>query len=235
MSVSIICEEGAGEIYRDRSRILHAHVEGKDGPMEAMAAMLSWNGLRLIVRQAAADFPITVNKPLTDFFIDAVKLIPDEMTRMTKPGELPEWELSEQEFESLYYQILNMGVSEKIKLALRGNKEARGILIRDSNKLVSVAVIKSPKIQEQEIEAISKSRQVSDEVLRTIAGTKEWLKSYTIKLNLVANSKTPLPLAMKLLPQLFEADLRKLAKSKNVSSTVAQQARRIIDAKSGPH
>ncbi len=232
MLVSVICDEGAGEIYRDRSRILHVHVEGKETPMEAMAALLSWNGLRFIIRPAYNEFPITVDKLLTDLFTEAVQLIPDEMKALTKPGELPEWELSEQEYDNLYHQILHMGVAEKIKMALMGNKEARGILIRDSNKLVAVAVVKSPKIQEQEIEMISKSRQVSDEVLRTIAGTKDWLKSYPIKVNLVGNSKTPLPIAMRLLPHLLESDLRKLAKSKNVSATVASQARRIIDTKS---
>jgi hypothetical protein len=150
---------------------------------------------------------------------------------MARPGELPEWELSEQEFESLYHQILNMGVAEKMKLAFFGSKEARDILVRDPNKLVSIAVVKSPKIQESEIEAISKSRQVSDDVLRQIAATKEWMKSYTIKLNLVSNAKCPLPISMKLLSHIRELDLRKLSKSKNISSQIATQARRLVDAK----
>ncbi len=84
---------------------------------------------------------------------------------------------------------------------------------------------------ESEIEAISKSRSVAEDVLRHISNTNEWMKSYTIKLNLVSNAKTPLPIAMKLLTQLREPDLRKLAKSKNVSQTLANQARRLAEAK----
>jgi hypothetical protein len=231
MLISVICEEGTGEIYRDKSRILHVNVEGKEGPMDSMAALLSWTGLRIIIRQAHGEFTTSLDKNLTDFFTDAIKLIPDELSRLTKPGELPEWELSEQEFESLYHQILNMGVAEKLKLALMGNKEARNILIRDPNKLVAVAVVKSPKIQEQEIEAITRSRQVSEDVLRTIASSKDWMKTYNIKVNLAGNSKTPLPIAMRLLPQLYESDLRKLARSKNISSTLATQARRLMEMK----
>jgi hypothetical protein len=152
--------------------------------------------------------------------------------RAPRPGELPEWELSEEESESLYHRILSMGVADKIKLAFMGNKEARSILVRDPIKLVAVAVVKSPKIRKDEIEAISKSRQVCEDVLRQIAATKEWAKSYTIKLNLANNSKTPLPISMKFLSHFREPDLRKLAKSKNIPAALATQARRMAETKS---
>ena len=229
--LTVNCEEGSGEIIRDRSRIVHAGVQGKEGPIKAMAALLSWNCKNYIVRPALGEVPNTLDKSLIDFFSESIKEIPEELRQLTKPGELPEWELTEQEFENLYNQILNMGVAEKIKMAYTGNKEARGILIRDSNKMVAVSVVKPPKIQEQEIEAIAKSRGVCDEVLRTISQSKEWMQSYTVKVNLVNNSKTPLPIAMKFIPHLLEADLRKLAKSKNVASAVATQARRLVETR----
>jgi hypothetical protein len=231
ISISVVCEEGAGEIYRDRSRILHAEVKGIGDPHKSMASMLSWNATRFIVRQAMGEFPVTVDKTLQDFFTDSVKMMPEELTRLTKPGDMPEWELSEDEYQSLYNRILTMGVGEKVKLAFTGNKEARDILIRDANKMVAMAVVKSPKIQENEIEAISKSRQVAEDVLRHIASTKEWIKSYQIKYNLSSNPKTPLPMAMKLLGQLRETELKKLSKDKNVSQFLATQARRLAEAK----
>ncbi len=232
MEVSLLCEEGSGEIIRDRARILHAHVEGKEGPFEAMAAMVAWNSSRFLVRPAHEQFPITADKTLAEFFTDAMKLIPQEIMRVAMPGELPEWELSEAQYESLYHQILRMGVAEKVKLAFMGNREARDILVRDANKMVALAAVRSPKIQEAEIDAISKSRHVSEDVLRQIASTKEWSKLYHIKLNLASNSKTPIPIVVQFLPHLRESDLRKLAKSKNISQVVATQARRIAETKS---
>lgn len=228
---TVICEEGSGEIYSDSKRVLHTFVNGKDDPLHAMAAILAWNAVRFIVRPAVGEYPVTVDKTLSDFFSDSMKLIPDELMRAPRPGELPEWELSEEESESLYHRIMNMGVAEKVKLAFMGNKEARNILVRDPIKLVSVAVVKSPKIREDEIEAISKSRQVCEDVLRQIAVTKEWVKSYQIKLNLANNSKTPLPISMKFLSHFREPDLRKLAKSKNIPQALAAQARRLAEAK----
>jgi hypothetical protein len=85
---------------------------------------------------------------------------------------------------------------------------------------------------DSEIEAIAKSRAVHEDVLRQIAATKEWMRSYSVKFNLCSNSKTPVPIAMKLLPHLREYDLRKLAKSKDVSSGIATHARRLAEAKS---
>ncbi len=120
-----------------------------------------------------------------------------------------------------------------MKLAFLGNREARDILVRDPNKMVALAAVRSPKIQEAEIDAISKSRHVCEEVLRQIASTKEWSKLYHIKFNLASNSKTPIPLVMQFLPHLREPDLKKLAKSKNISQVVATQARRIAESKSG--
>ena len=58
---------------------------------------------------------------------------------------------------------------QKIKLARMGNKEARGLLVRDRNKLVATAAIRSPKMTENEVESFAKARNVSDEVLRIIA------------------------------------------------------------------
>ncbi len=228
---SMICEEGSGEVYQRNGRVIHAHVGGKDDPLHAMAAMLAWNGVRFITRSAVGECPVTMDKTLSDFFTESMKLIPEEIMRTPRPGELPEWELSEEESESLYHRILNMGVAEKVKLAFMGNKEARSILVRDPIKLVAIAVVKSPKIREDEIEAISKSKQVCEDVLRQIASTKEWSKSYTIKLNLANNSKTPLPLSMKFLSHFREPDLRKLAKSKNIPAALATQARRLAEVK----
>ncbi|GEM_PF-382199 len=231
MRVSVMCEEGSGQIFRDATRILHCHVDGKEGPFTAMAALLSWNGNRFIVARETGEFESSLNKNLGDFITESLKQIPEEAAQTERPGELPEWELSEQEFESLYFKILEMGVAEKIKLAMLGTKEARSILVRDPIKMVAVAAVKSPKIQLPEIETIAKSRHVCDDVLRQIAITKQWMKSYNVKVNLVNNSKTPLPASMKILPHLREMDLRKLAKSRNVPSALRTQARRFAETK----
>ena len=120
IQISLMCEEGSGEIFRDRARILHAQVEGKEGPLEAMAAMIAWNSTRFLVRPAHQEFPITVDKPLSEFFTDAMSLIPQEITRVTKPGELPEWELSEAQVPKPLPSDLENGSGRKSEACLFG-------------------------------------------------------------------------------------------------------------------
>jgi len=157
--------------------------------------------------------------------------------KMTFDGDLlkdhkVENEEEEEEVEqSLYKKVQNMKVSEKIKLALMGGSQARSLLIKDANKMVSQAVLKSPRITDSEIEGISRSRSASDDVIRTIAGNRDWTKTYQVKLNLVNNPKTPLPEAMRFMNFLRDKDLRDLARSRNVPSNVATQAKRILQRK----
>ncbi len=119
-------------------------------------------------------------------------------------------------YRSLFQKIQSMTVSEKLELARTTSKEGRTILMRDSNRLVQLAVVDSPKITETEVAAIVQNRQINDEVLRKIAMNREWLRNYQIRLALVNNPKTPLTIAMAQVSYLNQKDLKALAKSKGV-------------------
>jgi hypothetical protein len=142
--------------------------------------------------------------------------------------EFEEEEVDEEVFKSKYQLAQSMGVAEKIKMALTGDKEWRGILIKDSNKLVSGGVVKNPRITDSEVITIAKSAVQNDEIIRVICSNKEWVKNYNIRKALVENSKTPLPHALRFLATMSEKDLAALAKSKNISSVIATQARRLL-------
>jgi hypothetical protein len=129
--------------------------------------------------------------------------------------------------------INGLNAAQKVALALKGNREARAILIRDSNRVVATAVIKSPRITEQEVVAAAKSRSVSDEIIRIIANSKEMSRSYGVKVALVNNPKTPLQTATKYLSLLRQNDLKAIAKSKSVPSALATQAKRMLTNKAG--
>lgn len=135
------------------------------------------------------------------------------------------------EFLSKYQMAQQMGIAEKIKTALTGDKEWRNLLIKDANKLVSGSVIKNPRITEAEVLTICKGTVQNDEIIRVVCGNKEWVKNYQIRKSLVENHKTPLPNALRYLNTLTEKDIAAIAKSKNVNSVISNQARRIMTQK----
>ncbi len=140
-------------------------------------------------------------------------------------------ELDEEQAGSIWTLVQNMSVFDKIKLARLGNKEARSLLVRDPNKLVASAAVRSPKCSDLEVVAFAKSRNVTDEVLRIIASSREWTRIYQVKLALAGNPKTPQPAAVKFLHYLQDKDLKNMMKSKEVPSVIATQSRRILQKK----
>ncbi len=138
-----------------------------------------------------------------------------------------EEELEEEEL-TLYQKLLKMTVAQKIDRALKGSKEERTLLIRDSNKVVAMAVIQSPKITEQEVVAIAGMRNVHKDVLRYIGTNRQYLKKYNIILALVKNPKTPPDIALTLLNRISERDLKFLVRDRGISEFVRQAANRIL-------
>lgn len=146
---------------------------------------------------------------------------------------LPEVPETEEGDEAQARILSSMPIIDRIKLAMKGTREQRAQLIRDSNKLVAAAVLSSPKLTDSEVEAFAKMANVSEEVLRVIAGNRTWTKSYTVVLGLARNPKTPPAISMKLLHRLNERDAKMLAVDRNVPEALRLAARKMAVKKLG--
>ncbi|HSE34344.1 MAG TPA: hypothetical protein VLA93_22410, partial [Pyrinomonadaceae bacterium] len=134
---------------------------------------------------------------------------------------------------SMIRRLMLMNTRDRMKLAMKGDREARTILVRDSNRIVSTGVINNPRITEQEVESIAAMRTVSDEVLRLIAMNRAWARAYPIIHNLARNPRTPIPTIMNILPRIRTKDLKNLSLNRNVSEVVRRQAVRLAGARTG--
>ena len=150
-----------------------------------------------------------------------------ELAHETAQEGPPRAETAEQSQKKLTItqRVMKMSVSEKIKLATLGNKEARSLLLRDSNRLVCLAAATSPRISDGEIIGLANSRTCNADVLRYIYDTREFLRHYAIKISLVKNPKVPLPTALRLLVTLQEKDIKEISRDRNVPQTVQAQAK----------
>jgi hypothetical protein len=126
--------------------------------------------------------------------------------------------------QTLLERLANMSVSQRVQFAFKGGSEARRTLIRDSNKVVQRAVLQSPRLTDQEVEAFASMSNLTDETLRAIAKNRNFRKNYVVVRNLMNNPKTPLDVSLHMLPILNVMDLKKLCLNKNIPETLRSTA-----------
>ena len=153
--------------------------------------------------------PIDLDEPL----LDTLSELPEE----PDGGADPE-----------HKQLSSLSVLERMKLAMKGTREQRAVLVRDSNKLVSAAVLSSPKISEAEIETFTKMGNVSEDTLRIIGQNRQWTKNYAIILGLCKHPKTPPAIAMSFVQRLNEKDLKALVTDRNAKEGLRLLAKKMV-------
>jgi len=132
---------------------------------------------------------------------------------------------------TLIQNIASMTVVQRIQLAIKGPREARTALIRDSNKIVQRAVLQSPRLTEPDVENFAAQTNLAVEVLRLISMNRNFMKNYVIVKNLANNPKTPLDISLRLLVRLTPNDLKVLSGNKNIPETLRTSAVKLIRAR----
>jgi hypothetical protein len=142
------------------------------------------------------------------------------------PLALTEMEKKDERASAVWTRLQYMSVSEKVKLAYRGDRMIRMLLVRDRNKLICSAVMRNPRMTEQEAEAIAGMRNVDDEVLRILGNRRDWTGRYKIMYTLVRNPKAPVGVVLPFVNRLTLRDLKGLKDDKGVQQVVREQARK---------
>ena len=181
---------------------------GADVPGE-MRQFFAARGIE-VAETAPVPAPIDFDEPLLDTLL--LSDLPEE------PGP------ADPEHKSLS----SLSVLERMKLAMKGTREQRSVLVRDSNKLVAAAVLSSPKVNEAEIEAFTKMGNVSEDVLRIIGQNRAWTKNYGVILGLCKHPKTPPAIAMSFVQRLNEKDLKALTTDRNAKEGLRLLAKKMI-------
>jgi hypothetical protein len=167
---------------------------------------------------------VTPGKPATD----DDPLVPAEGDD-DDPEDAVIQSVAKEEDEKKAVAILNsLSVPQRLKLALKGTREQRSVLVRDPNRMVSAAVLSSPKLSDSEIESFARMGNVSEDVLRTIGMTRAWTQNYCVCSALIRNAKTPLAISMSLLPRMNDRDVKILVTDRNVPEGLRIAARKMM-------
>lgn len=158
----------------------------------------------------------------------------ETMSEEEKNKKMREAESKSRERISTLQKISRLSVGDRVQLAMKGNKDERFILIRDGSKVVSSAVLQSPKISDAEIETFAAMKNVQESVLRDIARSKKFMKLYSVTRALVNNPRCPLDVGLGLMNHLLVNDLKALSMNKNVPETLRKLALKKFKEKSAP-
>jgi len=190
-------------------------------PIEALQAFLARSDVPVDLREFFGDrgvFPAQ---------IPAIE-VDDPLIDTAGPGADPDD--AEEARESVQQRIADMGFTDRLKAAVKGTKEMRAILIRDPNKMISAAVLSSPKVTEQEAAGYARMASLSEDVLRAIGSNRAWLKNYGVVLGLTRNPKTPLAMSLNLMSRLQDRDVATLSVDRNVPEALRLAARKKVAA-----
>jgi hypothetical protein len=189
-------------------------------PVQALSGFLARPDLSIDLREFFADRGVF---PDVDVTIDFDQALIDS-------GEEDDPDITNESLdrETVTQKLQKMSFTQRLKAAVKGSKEMRMVLVRDTNRMISAAVMSSPKMTDQEVEAIAGMASVSEDVLRIVANNRGWMKNYKISLRLVKNPKTPVAVSMNLLPRIMEKDLVGLSTDRNVPEPLRIAARKKV-------
>jgi hypothetical protein len=151
---------------------------------------------------------------------------PSHVTDPAPPPDVEELELDAT--AKLEAEIAAMNTNQKMQLAMRGDRTARTLLLKDINKNIQTFIIQNPRISLEEVRAIAASRLANPDVLNTIAANKDWGNNPNVVLALVRNPKTPPSTAARLVEKIPIAEVRRLAKANDVPPAVTAAARKRV-------
>ena len=183
---------------------------------------------------ARSDTPLDIREFFADrgVFPDEVPSVPLSEDQQAPLVVAPKAESPAEEEDaeriSVTERISKMGFTQRLTSAFTGSREMRAVLIRDTNKMISAAVLSSPRLTDSEVESFARMANVGEEVLRIIGANRAWTKNYGVVTGLVKNPKTPLAMSMNLMARLNDKDLSTLSVDRNVPDSLRVAARKKV-------
>lgn len=181
----------------------------------------SLTGKSSMVESAILSNPLATN--------ETKKIIHDHRAAVAAAQE------KEKRKESLYQMIRKLTIGQKLALAKKGNKDVRGLLIRDPNKMIALEVINNPRITDGEVLSIAGMKDVAEDVLRAIANNRMYRSNKAVILTLLHNPRTPVGVSLGLgISALNDKELEGLAKNRNIPGVLGKAAKTVLEKRKQP-
>jgi len=126
---------------------------------------------------------------------------------------------------------LELSAGERRTLARGKDRNSLDRIVHDRDPRVIGTFLDNPRAVEADVVKVAAMRPTKPEILRLIARHRRWATRYRVRLALVCNPYTPLPIATQLVPTLLLQDLRELISAIPVSAELRATARDALAAR----
>jgi hypothetical protein len=136
--------------------------------------------------------------------------------------------------ELLKIRLLELSLGERISLARVASPGLIQSLREAGESRVLKALLGNPKLREPDAVSIADGKEVPGTVLGRLAEHPEWGRRHAVRLALVRNPRTPVPVALNLVRRFPRPELRRLAKDGRAPKIVRVGAARQLARVAGP-
>ena len=126
-----------------------------------------------------------------------------------------------------------MRLGDRVTLARLATPALLPALLADTERRVAESALLNPRLREDDVVAALRREDVRLALVEAAVGSPRWASSYAVRLALVLQPRTPLPLALQQISSLVPRDLRRVADEAGLRPLVRAAAQAVLDRREG--
>ena len=128
-------------------------------------------------------------------------------------------------------QLGELRLGDRIALARLATPPVLRLLLGDADPRVLAGALLNPRLQEPQLVTALRFENAARALLEAASVSPRWRASYAVRLELVLQRRTPLPVALSLLTGLVEADLRRVIRGTALPALLRAAAQRAMESR----
>lgn len=135
---------------------------------------------------------------------------------------------------SIKDQLRDLRLGERVALARIATPPVIQSLLAESEPKVLGALLDNPRMREADLLQALRRPDPRPALFEAVVASSRWAETYFVRLELVLQPRTPLPIAMLQLSSLVKRDLRRVAEGRGLRPLVQKAAERLLRADESP-
>ena len=126
-----------------------------------------------------------------------------------------------------------MRLGDRITLARLATPALLPALLAATERQVAESALVNPRLREDDLVTALRREDVTPALVEAAVGSPRWASNYAVRLALVLQPRTPLPLALQQISSLVPRDLRRVAEEAGLRPLVRAAALGVLDRLGG--